>query len=98
MHFLSQRHPEVYQQYQNEKNQMKKGSQMSEISNNSLTQKGLDDAIVRLITKKILPVSLVEDSYFREFVLSKSFYKLFLSKFVIYFFRSHRATWIQIRR
>lgn len=35
-----------------------------------MTQQKLDTAIIRLITKKLLPISMVEDEHFREFILS----------------------------
>lgn len=35
-----------------------------------MSQKILDDAILRFITKKLLPVTMVENEHFREFVMS----------------------------
>lgn len=62
----------MYRQYEEEKNGTKKSNQMNvsfEMAE-PLTQQKMDDAIIRLITKKLMPVSMVEDEYFREFILS----------------------------
>lgn len=62
----------MHSQYLDEKNSQKKSKQVNvsfELGE-PITQQKMDDAIVRLITKKLLPISMVEDEYFREFVLS----------------------------
>lgn len=51
-----------------------------------LTQQKLDEAIIRLITKKLMPISMVEDEYFREFVLSMFDYTHMKYKFTHAYF------------
>lgn len=67
-----------------------------------LTQQKLDAAIIRLITKKLLPISMVEDEHFREFILSmfdlyigQLNYNFFYTHFIWIF---HSDACIQIRR
>lgn len=91
----------MYVQYQEEKNKTKKTNQTGASYEmcEPLTQKTIDDAIMRLITKKMLPINLVEDEYFREFVLSMftDVYKLVYTHFNSFLFY-YRVAWVQIRR
>lgn len=73
-HSSKQKHEETYDQYVNEK-QMKRGrpKNIHTLSETILTQKSLDIAVTKLIVKKILPISLADDPYFREYSWSVCF-------------------------
>lgn len=71
---MNKKHEEVYQQYLDDKQiGMKRGRPklIKTLSDRVITQKCLDIAVTKLIVKKILPISMAEDEYFREYSLSK---------------------------